>query len=229
MNGFDPRPAAADLACTPSQLVKMLKDEPRALLLINETGFSRFPVCRGDRINIVGVVNAFDILKALPASTSQPIRSILRQALFVPVSKPADDLLLEMQRRGEPMAVVVDEYGGAVGIVTIEDILEEIVGDIRDEYDKRERAIRKLGPGRYLVTARIGIDRLKEIIPLTLPEGPYETLAGYLLHQMGRVPRRMEQFRSGSVQFVIEDADTILGSRSREGNKPPQVTLRIQP
>jgi CBS domain containing-hemolysin-like protein len=94
-----------------------------------------------------------------------------------------------------------------LGIVTIEDILEEIVGDIRDEYDKRERAIRKLGPGRYLVTARIGIDRLQEIIPLNLPEGPYETLAGYLLHQMGRVPRRMEQFRSGSVQFVIEDAD----------------------
>jgi CBS domain containing-hemolysin-like protein len=105
------------------------------------------------------------------------------------------------------MAVVVDEYGGALGIVTIEDILEEIVGDIRDEYDKRERTVRKLGPGHYLVHSRIGIERLQEIIPLNLPEGPYETLAGYLLHQMGRVPRRMEQFRSGSVQFVIEDAD----------------------
>ena len=178
-----------------------------ALRLINETGFSRFPVSQGDRINIVGVVNAFDVLKALPASTSRPIRSILRQALYVPVSKPADDLLLEMQRKGEPMAVVVDEYGGAVGIATIEDILEEIVGDIRDEYDKRERAVRKLGPGQYLVNAQIGIERLKEILPVSLPEGPYETLAGYLLYRMGRVPRRMDQFRSGGVKFVIEDAD----------------------
>jgi CBS domain containing-hemolysin-like protein len=105
------------------------------------------------------------------------------------------------------MAVVVDEYGGAVGIVTIEDILEEIVGDIRDEYDKRERGVRKLGPGQYLVSAHIGIVRLREIVPVSIPEGPYETLAGYLLHQMGRIPRRMEQFRAGNVKFVIEDAD----------------------
>jgi len=120
------------------------------------------------------------------------------------------------------MAVVIDEYGGALGIVTIEDILEEIVGDIRDEYDKRERAIRKLGPGRYLVAARIGIDRLQEIIPLNLPEGPYETLAGYLLHQMGRVPRRMEQFRSGIAQFVIEDADM-------KSIKQVQIILSTEP
>jgi CBS domain containing-hemolysin-like protein len=175
--------------------------------LINETGFSRFPVYQGNVINVVGVVNAFDILKAMPASADRAVREAVRQTLFVPASKPADDLLLEMQRRGEPLAVVGDEYGGAVGIVTIEDILEEIVGDIRDEYDKRERDVRKLGPGRYLVTARIGIERLKEIIPLGIPEGPYETLAGYLLHQMGRIPRRMEQFRAGNIQYVIEDAD----------------------
>lgn len=178
-----------------------------ASMLINETGFSRFPVYRGNVINVVGVVNAFDVLKAMPASASRPVREVVRQPLFVPVGKPADDLLLEMQRRGDPMAVVVDEYGGAVGIVTIEDILEEIVGDIRDEYDKRERDIRKLAPGRYLVNARIGVERLQEIMPLGIPEGPYETLAGYLLYQMGRIPRRMEQFVAGAVQYVIEDAD----------------------
>jgi len=121
-----------------------------ALQLINETGFSRFPVFQEDRINVVGLVNAFDILKAMPDSASRPVR---------------------------------------------------------DEYDKRERACRRLGAGQYLVNARIGIERLQEIVPLSIPEGPYETLAGYLLHQMGRVPRRMEQFREGSVQFVIEDAD----------------------
>ncbi len=178
-----------------------------ALQLINETGFSRFPVFQEDRINVVGLVNAFDILKAMPDSASRPVREVLRQALFVPISKPAGALLIEMQKLGEPMAVAVDEYGGAVGIVTIEDILEEIVGDIRDEYDKRERACRRLGADQYLVNAHIGIERLQEIVPLRIPEGPYETLAGYLLHQMGRVPRRMEQFRAGNVQFVIEDAD----------------------
>ena len=178
-----------------------------ALQLINETGFSRFPVFQEDRINVVGLVNAFDILKAMPDSASRPVREVLRQALFVPISKPAGALLIEMQKLGEPMAVAVDEYGGAVGIVTIEDILEEIVGDIRDEYDKRERACRRLGADQYLVNAHIGIERLQEIVPLRIPEGPYETLAGYLLHQMGRIPRRMEQFRAGNVQFVIEDAD----------------------
>jgi len=178
-----------------------------AARLFKETGFSRFPVYQGNVINVIGIVHAFDILKAMPASASRPVREVVRQPLFVPVNKPADDLLLEMQRRGEPMVVVVDEYGGAVGIVTIEDILEEIVGDIRDEYDKRERGVRRLAPGRYLVTGRIAIGRLQEILPLGIPEGPYETLAGYLLHQMGRIPRRMEQFRAGSVQYVIEDAD----------------------
>ncbi|HMA05702.1 MAG TPA: hemolysin family protein [Methanomicrobiales archaeon] len=207
---FDFSEASAGRVMVPISNVAALEDEANfgdAARLINETGFSRLPVYRGDIIDIVGVVNAFDILKQLPASAAQPVRTALRQLLYVPASKPADDLLLEMQKRGEPMAVVVDEYGGAVGIVTIEDILEEIVGDIRDEYDKRERAVRKLGPGQYLVSAHIGIDRLREIVPVSIPEGPYETLAGYLLHQMGRIPRRMEQFRAGNVKFVIEDAD----------------------
>ena len=178
-----------------------------AARLFSETGFSRVPVYQGSVINVIGIVHAFDVLKDMPASSSRPVRAAMRQALFVPVSKPIDELLPEMQRRGEPMAVVVDEYGGAVGIVTIEDILEEIVGDIRDEYDKRERDVRRLASGRYLVNARIGIERLREVVPLDVPQGPYETLAGYLLHQMGRIPRRMEQFRAGGVQFVIEDAD----------------------
>jgi CBS domain containing-hemolysin-like protein len=190
--------------------VAAIRDEATfadAARLINETGFSRLPVYQGNVINIVGVVNAFDILKQLPASAGLSILSALRQVLYIPASKAAGALLIEMQKRGEPMAVVVDEYGGAVGIVTIEDILEEIVGDIRDEYDKRERACRKLGQGQYLVSAHIGIERLKDIVAVGIPEGPYETLAGYLLHQMGRIPRRMEQFRTGNVKFVIEDAD----------------------
>jgi CBS domain containing-hemolysin-like protein len=207
---FDFSEASVGQVMVPLSNVAAIGDEATfgdAARLINETGFSRLPVYQGNVINSVGVVNAFDILKQLPASAGLPVLSALRQVLYIPASKAAGALLIEMQKRGEPMAVVVDEYGGAVGIVTIEDILEEIVGDIRDEYDKRERACRKLGPGQYLVSAHIGIERLKEIVPVSIPEGPYETLAGYLLHQMGRIPRRMEQFRAGHIQFVIEDAD----------------------
>jgi CBS domain containing-hemolysin-like protein len=207
---FDFSEASVGHVMVPISNVSAIEDEATfgdAARLINETGFSRLPVYQGNIINIAGVVNAFDILKQMPDAAGRPVRDALRQIPYVPASKTAGALLIEMQKRGEPMAVVVDEYGGAVGIVTIEDILEEIVGDIRDEYDKRERACRRLGPGQYLVHARIDIKRLQEIVPLSIPEGPYETLAGYLLHQMGRIPRRMEQFRVGNIQFVIEDAD----------------------
>jgi putative hemolysin len=207
---FDFSEASVGHVMVPISNVSAIEDEATfgdAARLINETGFSRLPVYQGNIINIVGVVNAFDILKQMPDAGGRSVRDALRQILYIPASKAAGALLIEMQKRGEPMAAVVDEYGGAVGIVTIEDILEEIVGDIRDEYDKRERACRRLGPSQFLVSAHIDIKRLQEIVPLSIPEGPYETLAGYLLHQMGRIPRRMEQFRAGNVQFVIEDAD----------------------
>jgi CBS domain containing-hemolysin-like protein len=207
---FDFSEASVRHVMVPISNVSALEDEATfgdAARLLNETGFSRLPVYHGNIINIVGVVNAFDILKQMPDAAGRSVRDALRPILYVPASQMAGALLIEMQKRGEPMAAVVDEYGGAVGIVTIEDILEEIVGDIRDEYDKRERACRRLGPGQYLVHAGIDIKRLQEIVPLSIPEGPYETLAGYLLHQMGRIPRRMEQFRAGNIQFVIEDAD----------------------
>jgi len=105
------------------------------------------------------------------------------------------------------MAVIVDEYGGAVGVLTIEDILEEIVGEIEDEYDKGERAYRVIGPGRYLFNARIRIERLREILFVEIPPGDYETLGGFLLHKMGRIPRRGESLEIGSMTFFIEDAD----------------------
>jgi len=105
------------------------------------------------------------------------------------------------------MAVIVDEYGGAVGVLTIEDILEEIVGEIEDEYDKGEKAYRAVGPGRYLFNARIRIERLQEILPVEIPPGDYETLGGFLLHKMGRIPRRGETLKMGPVTFFIEDAD----------------------
>ncbi len=179
-----------------------------AARIIDEKGFSRIPVYRDQIINMIGIVSAFDILKSLPEDAGGVVEKYLRHTVFyVPESKEADELLFEMQKKGEYMAVIVDEYGGAVGVLTIEDILEEIVGEIEDEYDKGEKDYRVLGPGRYLIQARTRIEHIREFLPVDIPQGDYETLAGFLLHRMGRIPRRGETLQLGSVTFFIEDAD----------------------
>lgn len=126
---------------------------------------------------------------------------------YVPETKIVKDLLIELHVRGERMAVVVDEYGGAVGIVTLEDILEEIVGEIDDEYDTGERMHKRIGSGKYLFNAKISIEKVKQLIPLELPQGDYETLGGFLLYKMGKIPKRKDTLRYGNILFVIEDAD----------------------
>jgi putative hemolysin len=126
---------------------------------------------------------------------------------YVPETKIAKDLLIELHVRGERMAVVVDEYGGAVGIVTLEDILEEIVGEIDDEYDTGERMHKRIGSGKYLFNAKISIEKVTQLIPLELPQGDYETLGGFLLYKMGKIPKRKDTLRYGNILFVIEDAD----------------------
>lgn len=182
-----------------------LRDAAR---LINKTGFSRIPVCRDNVISITGILHAFDVLKALPSLADKPVSLFVSPGVFyVPETKSAGDLLVEMQRKGIQMAIVVDEYGGTTGIVTVEDILEEIVGEIEDEYDRTEKTFKKVGAGRYLFDARISLDRLRELIDQEIPPGDYETLAGYLLHRLGRIPKRSETLREGKVLFIIEDAD----------------------
>ena len=183
-----------------------------AAVLTEEKGFSRIPVYRDRIYNITGILHCFDLLKTLHGQAelteNDKITSCLRPTVFyVPETKSASELLFELQKSGEQMAIIVDEYGGTVGIVTIEDILEEIVGEIEDEYDKKEKLYKKVGPGRYLFDAKISIDRLKEIIPLEIPAGDYETLGGFLLHKMGKIPKRSETSRLNNVLFVVEDAD----------------------
>ena len=183
-----------------------------AAILTEEKGFSRVPVYRDKIYNITGILYCFDLLKILHGqpelSEDDRITSCLRPTvLYVPETKSASELLFELQRSGEQMAIVVDEYGGAVGIVTIEDILEEIVGEIEDEFDKEGKSYKKVCPGRYLFDAQIKIDHLQEIIPLKIPPGDYGTLGGFLLHKMGKIPKRSETLRQDNVLFVIEDAD----------------------
>lgn len=169
--------------------------------------YSRIPVYDRDLFNMVGVLHGFDLIKVLPEAQNEPVSKFMRTPVFyVPETKRASDLLIEMQKKGEQLAVIVDEYGGAVGILTIEDLLEEIVGEIEDEYD-RVREYRKIGAGRYAFDAKTRIENVRELMGLQIPEGEYETLAGYLLDKMGKIPAKGERLTQPDAIFVVQDAD----------------------
>jgi len=175
-----------------------------AIGLMVEKGYSRLPVFRERVVNIVGLLHHFDLL--LEKDRSRGITSLARTAFYVPETKQVYELLLDMKKRGHSMAIAVDEYGGATGIITVEDILEEIVGEIEDEYDPKRSTLTKIGSSSYLLDARIEVDHLNERLQLDLPEGDYETLAGFLLSQLGVVPEEGEVFRLKNLVFSVEKA-----------------------
>ncbi|HEX2026810.1 MAG TPA: hemolysin family protein [Nitriliruptorales bacterium] len=173
---------------------------------IVERGYSRIPVWRGERDHIVGVVYAKDVLRRLaeggPTGTWD---DLLRPATFVPESKRADELLRELQREKVHLAVVVDEHGATVGLVTIEDILEEIVGEIVDEFDHEEPPVVRLDERRLRVTARLTVHDLNELLGAELPEEEgWDTVGGLIIGLLGRVPAPGDAVQTGGVRFVAE-------------------------
>jgi CBS domain containing-hemolysin-like protein len=177
----------------------------KAASLAIKTGYSRIPVYSNEAYNITGIVHAFDLLTA--REKKQGIRDLMRPARYVPSSIPIDELLRQLRTEGNSIAVVVNEYGGTIGIVTIEDILEEVVGEIYDEYDKEERLFVKIGEGKYIVNARMEIDDLNDRLNLELPKDDYETVAGFLLKSLERIPKIGECFEFGNTTFIIKKAD----------------------
>jgi CBS domain containing-hemolysin-like protein len=177
----------------------------QALEEFRTTRFSRLPVYHRRIDNIIGVLQDFDLLGE--EASERPIKPFVRAINYVPELKKIDRLLSEMQRHGVHLAAVVDEYGGATGIVTIEDLLEEIVGEIIDEFDQEITPYKKLGEGHYLINARMEIKALNEALYLELPPGDYETLAGFLIAQLGELPRGGEQLRYGNLKFTVRQAD----------------------
>lgn len=167
--------------------------------------FSRLPVYHRRIDNLVGVLHDFDLLGEEPSGRA--VKALVRPVHYVPEIKKIDHLLTEMQRLGIHLAVVVDEYGGAVGIVTIEDLLEEIVGEILDEFDQEVSPFLKLAEGHYLIDARMEIGALNEALHLDLPAGDYETLAGFLIAQSGDMPRAGEQVQFGDLRFIVRRAE----------------------
>lgn len=174
---------------------------------MEESRFSRIPVFSERIYNIVGVINAFDVLRY--GAEAKTAADLGRPAYYVYKKKKVDDLLSEMQQAGVQMAVVVNEYSDAIGIVTREDLVEEIFGEIEDEYDKDQEApqSRETAPGRWVADGIVEIDQLNERFGLGLPPGDYETLAGYILTSLDRIPRKGESVIIGEYLFHIRESN----------------------
>ncbi len=170
----------------------------------NEFGISRLPVFHERMYNLIGILNTFDLIDK-PVDSS-PISDLVRPAYYVPANKKIDDLLRELQQGGLHMAIVVDEYGGCVGIVTIEDLLEEIVGEIEDEYDKPEKGYEPYADGGYLIEADMEVNVINDTLNLNLPTGDYETLAGLALNHLEKVPNPGEQLVVNGYRLTIKEA-----------------------
>ncbi len=176
-----------------------------AVHLIQERGFSRIPVFTDQVFNIVGVVTAMDLLRRGGEATD--VRALMRPATYVPETKRIDDLLREMQKNRVQLAVVVDEYGGAVGIVTVEDIVEEVVGEIRDEHDRTPDTVERLPDGSYRVAGRASLEEVNEALEWDLPKGDFETVAGLVLATLHRIPLVGEVFRVRRFTITVLEAD----------------------
>jgi putative hemolysin len=188
--------------------VVMLPDSvtPRdAITAVMERGFSRIPIYRQRETNIVGVVGVKDLLSR--GASVRTLDELMRSPYYVPETKRIDDLLREMQRDRTHMAVVVDEYGGSTGVVTLEDILEEIVGDIHDEHERAPAVAERLPDGSYRVAARANIDELNEAFDWSLPKQDYETVAGLVLVTLHRIPRPGEVFQVPGYSITVLEAD----------------------
>ena len=174
------------------------------LHLVIGTAHSRFPVYEGERENIIGILLAKDLLK-LQRAPELNIRALLRPATFVPESKGLNDLLREFRGNRNHLAIVIDEFGRVAGLITIEDVLEEIVGEIEDEFDEEDRqsSIFTLADGSQRVAGDALIDAVNEVFQTQLPDDEFETIGGLVAHELGRVPRRGESVDVGGLRFVV--------------------------
>jgi len=184
---------AVEVSTPPTEILRILAEESH----------SRIPVYRDDIDHIVGVLHARDLIPLLQHPELIVLQDLVRPAVFVPWIKPVGDLLREMQARRIHMAMVTDEYGGFMGVVTLEDILREIVGDIADEFEQPESLIEKQPDGSYLVDAMLEVEEFAEAFGLPLPEGEYETLGGYLSSLAGSIPEVGDRFTYDGWQFTI--------------------------
>jgi CBS domain containing-hemolysin-like protein len=179
---------------------------PEALDVLLESGYSRVPVFEGRVDNIIGILYAKDLLKVWRDGngSGDDIRSLLREPYFVPEAKKVDELLAEMQHRRVHMAIVVDEYGGVAGAVTLEDVIEEILGEIQDEFDVEDMPFQGMEDGSYLFRGRIDLDDFNQIMNSSLPPEEADTLSGFIYGRLGHVPVAGERVEVDGLQLSVE-------------------------
>jgi putative hemolysin len=189
-------------------------------------GFSRIPVYEESIDNIIGVLYTKDMLKQLrEGHNDSPIRDLVRSAYFVPETKKLDDLLREIQQKHIHMVIVVDEYGSVAGLVTIEDLVEEIVGDIQDEYDREEILYEKIDDDEYIFNAKINIDEFNEIMDMELDDSDYETLGGFLYAQLDKIPNVGDTITFGDMTFTVLTTRGRRITQVRVEHTPKQTTV----
>lgn len=195
---------ALDIESTPDELMTKIIQE----------GYSRMPVYKDNLDNIVGVVYTKDLVKMIHQKQELSLEKAMRAPFFIPETKKISELLKELQERHQHMAVVTDEFGGVAGIVTIEDIIEELVGEIQDEHDDEVPVVEKINEKEFLVNALASIDDINEYLPYPLKkDSDYDTLAGMVIHQSGRIPELNNRIKLGryEVQILKKTKQTILG------------------
>jgi magnesium and cobalt transporter len=202
-----------DIMVPRARMVCIRRDDPlpRILSAVVEAGHSRYPVVDGDRDDVVGILLAKDLLRATTdaaGATRFDMREYLRPAVFVPEAKRVNVLLQEFRRNRNHMALVVDEYGGVAGLVTIEDVIEQIIGDIDDEFDvEDDQNIRTDGDKFYSVRGATAIDEFNDYFKTQLPSGDYDTVAGLVMKNLARVPRRGESVVIDNWEFRVMRTD----------------------
>ncbi|MCL2209466.1 MAG: hemolysin family protein [Treponema sp.] len=183
-----------------------LKEE--ILSCICDSEHSRFPVYQDTVDNVIGILHVKDVLNALVNNKTFNINELARKPYFVPVSKHIDDLLRELKRKKVHIAIVVDEYGGVSGIVSMEDIIEEIIGDIQDEFDHETEELIKLGDNSWLCGARVNLEFLAEETNLDLPVNEdFDTLGGFVFDLFGKIPVKNEKIAYKDYDFIIQEMD----------------------
>lgn len=197
---------AGDVMVAAPRMDLLAIDAPYDELLatVIETAHSRFPVYDGGRENIIGILMAKDLLK-LQRAPELNLRTLLRPAVFVPESKRLNELLRDFRSNRNHLAIVIDEFGNTAGLITIEDVLEEIVGEIEDEFDERERetGIVTLADGSQRVAGDVPIDSVNEAFVVELPVEGFDTIGGLIAHELGRVPRRGESVDVAGLRFSV--------------------------
>jgi len=213
--------------------IEATKTVPQALALALRSGFSRIPVVADNVDDVIGLVYLKDLVRRAqdPERARQTkLDEVMRPPTFVPESKRVDELLREMQATYSHMAIVIDEYGGTAGLITIEDILEEIVGEIRDEYDVERSPVEPVSEGAYRVTARLAVEDLSELLDVEIPRADnVETVGGLLAQVLGRVPIAGSEARAYGLELTAESVtgrrnriDTVLVRKLAEPEEKPE-------